>query len=169
MISFSDWLEQNLGGKFPPDTLAGMRQDDLQKFVQEAVDERFQPELRHLERFVLLEHLDSAWKDHLLAMDHCSRASTCGYAKSIQGGIQTRRHAAVEAMWKSIGDRTVDISSISAIRSGDLTPHSASAGCQAGRAPTSEIAQRQNQAIAASGGGSAAWNRFATATNTSAA
>ena len=41
------------------------------------VEDHFRPEMRRMERALVLQILDTAWKDHLLAMDHLRSASAC--------------------------------------------------------------------------------------------
>ena len=51
------------------DLMSATRESARQKLLQ-AYDARFRPELRQAERSVILEILDTAWKDHLYYMDH---------------------------------------------------------------------------------------------------
>ena len=46
------------------------------------MDDRFHPEMRRMERQVLLQIVDDAWKNHLLTMDHLrSSVGLKGYAQ----------------------------------------------------------------------------------------
>jgi preprotein translocase subunit SecA len=57
---------------------ASLTTEDVQQLVVDRVralyDEKEQaftePVLRHLEKVVMLQAIDTLWKDHLLAMDH---------------------------------------------------------------------------------------------------
>ncbi len=61
--SLSAWARQRLGQEVMPE-------DDLSRDALMAIGRRmYRSELTRLERFVLLQILDGAWKDHLYAMD----------------------------------------------------------------------------------------------------
>jgi len=68
-------------------------------------------EMQRMERAVLLQILDNAWKDHLLAMDHL-RASVGlrGYAQ-VDPKVEYKREGmrTFDLMWKGIDERVTDI------------------------------------------------------------
>jgi preprotein translocase subunit SecA len=68
-------------------------------------------EMKRMERSVLLQILDNAWKDHLLAMDHL-RASVGlrGYAQ-VDPKVEYKREGmrTFDLMWKGIDERVTDI------------------------------------------------------------
>ena len=50
--------------------------------MSQVVEDHFRPEMRRMERALLLQILDTAWKEHLLAMDHLrSSVGLRGYAQ----------------------------------------------------------------------------------------
>ena len=54
----------------------------LERRVSQVVEDHFRPEMRRMERALLLQILDTAWKEHLLAMDHLrSSVGLRGYAQ----------------------------------------------------------------------------------------
>ena len=57
-----------------PTTLEKLRRDELEQTLCNAVEDRYRPEMRRMERALLLSLVDTAWKDHLLAMDHLRSA-----------------------------------------------------------------------------------------------
>ena len=64
-----------------------------------------------MERQVLLELVDTAWKDHLLAMDHLrSAVGLVGYAQ-VDPKTEYKREGMrmFESMWTSIGERATDL------------------------------------------------------------
>jgi preprotein translocase subunit SecA len=67
--------------------------------------------MKRMERSVLLQILDNAWKDHLLAMDHL-RASVGlrGYAQ-VDPKVEYKREGmrTFDLMWKGIDERVTDI------------------------------------------------------------
>ncbi len=76
-----------------------------------ALDERYRPEMRRMERALLLRILDQAWKDHLLVMDHL-RASVGlrGYAQ-VDPKVEYKREGmrAFEAMWESVESKVSEL------------------------------------------------------------
>jgi len=84
---------------------------ELEPRAMLAVDEHYRPEMRRMERSLVLQLLDTAWKDHLLAMDHLrSSVSLRGYAQ-VDPKVEYKREGmrTFETMWSSIGDRVTDL------------------------------------------------------------
>ena len=95
--SFADWLENELNYKAAKEDLSRMNREELSLALDGAVDDRFHPEMRRMERQVLLNIVDDAWKNHLLTMDHLAqqRGAEGLCPDGPQGRIQTRRDEAV--------------------------------------------------------------------------
>lgn len=109
--SLADWLDSELGCKLPKEEIGRMDEEQLRRTVVGAVDDRFHPEMRRMERQVLLSIVDTAWKDHLLAMDHLrSSVGLKGYAQ-LDPKVEFKREGMrlFESMWDSIGERTTDL------------------------------------------------------------
>ena len=107
----SDWLQQRLGATLSPDDMAHMDREGLVNTLSMAVEDRYRPEMRKMERALLLELLDMAWKDHLLAMDHLrSSIGLRGYAQ-VDPKVEYKREGmrTFELMWKSVGERVTDL------------------------------------------------------------
>ena len=80
------------------------------KLVQ-AIEDRFFPEIRRMERTVLLTQLDSAWKDHLLAMDHVRAGVNFRSMGQMDPKVEYKREGMrlFDQMWLSIGERMTDV------------------------------------------------------------
>jgi len=65
--ALAEWAGRRFEAELRPEDLDG---DDPRAVLLEAGREFFRRELSDLERYVLLQIYDSAWKDHLYAMDH---------------------------------------------------------------------------------------------------
>jgi preprotein translocase subunit SecA len=79
--------------------------------VSQAVEDHFRPEMRRMERALLLQILDSAWKEHLLAMDHLrSSVGLRGYAQ-VDPKVEYKREgmSLFESMWVSVGNYVTDL------------------------------------------------------------
>ena len=68
--SLSNWFKQELDYDLPMEDVERLEKDDLEQRLEAIVEDHYHPEMRRMERTVLLEIVDSAWKDHLLAMDY---------------------------------------------------------------------------------------------------
>jgi preprotein translocase subunit SecA len=107
----AQWLEGELDYHAIKEDLSRMNRDELKLAVDGAVDDRFHPEMRRMERQVLLQIVDDAWKNHLLTMDHLrSSVSLKGYAQ-MDPKVEYKREGMrlFETMWESIGERVTDL------------------------------------------------------------
>ena len=76
-----------------------------------ALDARHRPEMREMEKAVLLQILDSSWMEHLRTMDHLrSSIGLQGYAQ-IDPKVEYKREGMriFGEMWNGIGDRVTDL------------------------------------------------------------
>ncbi|MBN2217154.1 MAG: SEC-C domain-containing protein, partial [Pirellulales bacterium] len=108
---FADWLAQEANWTMPVEEMATLAPDRLRFHCVEAIEERYRPEMRKMERALVLQLLDAAWKDHLLAMDHLkSSIGLRGYAQ-IDPKVEYKREGMriFEAMWDSVGERVTDL------------------------------------------------------------
>ena len=64
------WLQGETGEEIDTEELAKLDQKEALQRVDQAVEDRYRPEMRRMERQLLLQILDQGWKEHLLAMDH---------------------------------------------------------------------------------------------------
>ncbi len=109
--SFGDWLDSELDCKIAPEQLGEMDEEQVARKVTQAVADRYHPEIRRMERQVLLSIVDSAWKDHLLAMDHLRSAiSLKGFAQ-MDPKVEYKREGMrmFTEMWLSVGERMTDL------------------------------------------------------------
>ena len=77
----------------------------------QAIDDKFFPEIRRMERTVLLTQLDSAWKEHLLAMDHVRSSVGLRGMGQMDPKVEYKREGMrlFDQMWLSIGERLTDV------------------------------------------------------------
>ncbi|KAA1261951.1 preprotein translocase subunit SecA [Rubripirellula obstinata] len=109
--SFADWLESELNYKAVKEDLSRMNREELGLALDGAVDDKFHPEMRRMERQVLLNIVDDAWKNHLLTMDHLrSSVGLKGYAQ-MDPKVEYKREGMklFESMWEAIGERVTDL------------------------------------------------------------
>ncbi|HWB10715.1 MAG TPA: SEC-C metal-binding domain-containing protein [Pirellulales bacterium] len=109
--SLASWLEQKYSFHVTPEELADLDRASLEQKLSSAVEDHFRPEIRRMERALLLQILDTAWKDHLLAMDHLrSSVGLRGYAQ-VDPKVEYKREGMriFEQMWASVGERVTDL------------------------------------------------------------
>jgi preprotein translocase subunit SecA len=107
----SSWLKEKLDVDTSSEELAKLNRHGMQVRLVNAVEDRFCPEIRRMERTLLLEIVDSAWKDHLLAMDHLrSAVGLQGYAQK-DPKVEYKRlgREQFDQMWTSINERVTDL------------------------------------------------------------
>lgn len=108
---FADYLKAELRFDAVIEDLGRMNRGHVELLVDRAIDDRFYPEMRRMERQVLLTIVDEAWKNHLLAMDHLrSSVQLKGYAQ-LDPKVEYKREGMrlFETMWESIGERSTDL------------------------------------------------------------
>ena len=109
--SLSDWLAKELQVELPAEELSQLDAKMLENRVLGAVENRYRPEMRKLERELLLQLLDTAWKDHLLTMDHLrSSIGLRGYAQ-VDPKVEYKREGmkTFDQMWDTVGERVTDL------------------------------------------------------------
>ena len=111
--------------------------------------------MQRMERTLLLEIVDSAWKDHLLVMDHLrSSVGLKGYAQ-MDPKVEYKREGMklFDQMWQSIEERTTDLVFRMEQLDEDFVGSTwkETSASHADAQSTSEIAQQQQAAIDASG------------------
>ncbi len=109
--TLAQWLEGELDCHTAREDLSRMNREELSLALDGAVDDRFHPEMRRMERQILLSIVDEAWKNHLLTMDHLrSSVGLKGYAQ-MDPKVEYKREGMrlFDAMWESIGERVTDL------------------------------------------------------------
>ncbi|HVU86365.1 MAG TPA: SEC-C metal-binding domain-containing protein [Pirellulales bacterium] len=111
MSSLTAWLRERMEYEITPEAIAELDRDELERKLTGAVEDRYRPEIRRLEREVVLYVLDTMWKDHLLAMDHLrSSVGLRGYAQ-VDPKVEYKREGmrTFEQMWNTFGERVTDM------------------------------------------------------------
>jgi preprotein translocase subunit SecA len=109
--SLSTWLEQSLNYKLTGEEIGELDRPTLEQRLLSAIDDRYRPEMRRMERMLLLQIVDTTWKDHLLVMDRLrSSVGLVGYAQ-VDPKVEYKREGMklFEQMWTSIGDQSTSL------------------------------------------------------------
>ena len=107
----SAWANRALGLSLTAGELESMPPGEIRTTLLNAVDAGHRPEMREMEKSVLLQILDSSWMEHLRTMDHLrSSIGLQGYAQ-IDPKVEYKREGMriFGEMWNGIGDRVTDL------------------------------------------------------------
>jgi len=109
--SLAAWMQSELGWKGSAEDLLDTNREDCYAKLSQAYDDRFHPEIRRMERTVLLQTLDSSWKDHLLAMDHVRSSVGFRSMGQMDPKVEFKREGMrlFDQMWLSIGEQITDV------------------------------------------------------------
>ena len=109
--STAQWMRDKLKWNGDANDIKKLTKDKLKNKFMQQIDDRYYPEIRRMERTVLLTQLDSAWKDHLLAMDHVRSSVNFRSMGQMDPKVEYKREGMrlFEQMWMSIGERMTDV------------------------------------------------------------
>ena len=65
-----EWARKELGLEIDAADLTGVSEEECRQELWTAYDDAYRPEMRSIERGLLLNRLDASWKNHLYTMDH---------------------------------------------------------------------------------------------------
>jgi len=101
------WVNQAFQGDLAEHEFEKTSRDEARSKIITSYNGTYRPELSHAERSLVLELLDTAWKDHLYQMDHLrSSIGLVGYAQQ-DPKVEYKREGrkAFKTMWESIGQQ----------------------------------------------------------------
>ena len=157
--SLANWFKQEIDSEVQLDELQDLQRDELEQRLEAILEDHFHPEFRRMERIVLLEIVDTGWKDHLLAMDYLRSAVGQRGMAQLDPKVEYKREGMklFEGLWDSIGERVVDlVFRVEQLNeqfvSHTLTETSARQEQIYHQPPESQMAQQQQEAIENSGG-----------------
>jgi len=107
----SEWAKNELNLEIDAEQLTGVSNQQACDILWNAYDARYRPEMRRMERALLINQLDVAWKNHLLAMDHLRQGiGLVGYAQ-VDPKTEFKRVGMREfdTMWEGLSDKVSDI------------------------------------------------------------
>ncbi|MDG1873541.1 MAG: SEC-C metal-binding domain-containing protein [Mariniblastus sp.] len=157
----TDWFKSNLDYELELEAVERLEKEELEQKLEAIVEDHYHPEIRRMERMVLLEIVDSAWKDHLLAMDYLRSAVGQRGMAQLDPKVEYKREGMrmFEGLWTSIGERVTDLIFRMEQINEDFVSHTlveTSArhdDASLAQAPESDIAREQDDAINNSGEG----------------
>jgi preprotein translocase subunit SecA len=111
LAALSAWAKEHLGVQKTADELKSLGRAEAREALMNALDARHRPEMREMEKVLLLQILDSSWMEHLRAMDHLrSSVGLQGYAQ-IDPKVEYKREGMkiFAEMWNGISDKVTDL------------------------------------------------------------
>jgi preprotein translocase subunit SecA len=105
-----EWAKAQLGVEIDVEELTGVSMEEAREVLWNAFDNRYRPEMRRMERGLLLNQLDTSWKNHLYTMDHLrSGIGLMGYAQ-LDPKTEYKRQGMkeFESMWEGVEDKVTD-------------------------------------------------------------
>ncbi len=111
LSELAGWARQELGVETTAVELAAMPRADARVLFINAIDARHRPEMREMEKMLVLQILDSSWMEHLRAMDHLrSSIGLQGYAQ-VDPKVEYKREGMkiFAEMWNGIDDKVTDL------------------------------------------------------------
>jgi preprotein translocase subunit SecA len=105
------WGTTELSVPLSADELQDASSQDVRQRVLAMLDQKYRPELRQTERSVLLEILDTAWKEHLYYMGHLRTGiNFVGYAqKDPRTEYKREGRKAFLSMWERVAEQVTQI------------------------------------------------------------
>jgi preprotein translocase subunit SecA len=111
LADLAAWGRQELGVERSADDLEAMPRADARDLYLNALDAKYRPEMREMEKVLVLQILDGSWMEHLRAMDHLrSSIGLQGYAQ-IDPKVEYKREGMkiFAEMWNGISDKVTDL------------------------------------------------------------
>ena len=104
------WAKSDVDLEVNVEEISGADYDKARRILWDAYDRRYRPEMRQMERSLLLSMLDSAWKNHLHTMDHLRAGVRLRWVGQMDPKIEYKREGMkeFESMWQGVEDKVTD-------------------------------------------------------------
>jgi preprotein translocase subunit SecA len=106
-----DWADESFSADVTPEKILSWDVTEIEDRMSSRIEDRFNGEMRGMERSLVLQILDTIWKDHLLVMDHLrSSIGLRGYAQ-VDPKVEFKREGMriFGEMWSTIYSRVTDL------------------------------------------------------------
>jgi preprotein translocase subunit SecA len=111
LAGLAAWAREQLGVEVGAAELGAKGRREARAMLVNALDARHRPEMREMEKVLLLQIVDSSWMEHLRAMDHLrSSIGLQGYAQ-IDPKVEYKREGMkiFSEMWAGVSDKVTDL------------------------------------------------------------
>jgi preprotein translocase subunit SecA len=106
----AEWARSTLKLEVNEQELTGITRDAARQVLWNAFDLRYRPEMRGMERNLVLSQLDMSWKNHLYTMDHLrSTVGLRGYAQEDPKTVYKREGMKeFDTMWEGVQEKVTE-------------------------------------------------------------
>ena len=107
----ADWARQEFGAEVTGEGLIAVGREAARRRLLDSLDARYRPEMREMEKVLVLQILDQSWMEHLRTMDHLrSSVGLRGYAQ-VDPKVEYKREGMkiFEEMWSGVSDKVTDL------------------------------------------------------------
>jgi preprotein translocase subunit SecA len=107
----TSWANEEFDAKVTAEELTELGFDGARKKLIDALDAEHRPEMREMEKVLVLQILDQSWMEHLRTMDHLrSSVGLRGYAQ-VDPKVEYKREGMkiFEEMWSGVSDKVTDL------------------------------------------------------------
>ncbi|WP_435016860.1 preprotein translocase subunit SecA [Tundrisphaera sp. TA3] len=105
------WANDHLEAEIKAEELQGLSRTELRRKLVDALDAQYRPEMREMEKVLVLQILDQSWMEHLRTMDHLrSSVGLRSYAQ-VDPKVEYKREGMkiFEEMWSGVSDKVTDL------------------------------------------------------------
>ena len=105
------WAQREFNAELTGEGLVAVGRQAARRRLLDALDARYRPEMREMEKVLLLQILDQSWMEHLRTMDHLrSSVGLRGYAQ-VDPKVEYKREGMkiFEEMWSGVSDKVTDL------------------------------------------------------------
>jgi preprotein translocase subunit SecA len=106
----AEWARTAINLDVTQEQLTGITREQARNVLWNAFDRQYRPEMKQMERGLLLNLLDSAWKNHLLQLEVIRSAMNLVWVGQIDAKTEYKREGMLEfkVMWKNIHDKMAE-------------------------------------------------------------
>jgi preprotein translocase subunit SecA len=106
----ADWARESYLIDVTAEQIEGKTANEVRQFLWNTYDACYRPEMRRVERSLLLNQMDLSWKNHLYTMDHLkSGIGLVGYAQEDPKTAYKREGMKeFKAMWEGVDDKVTE-------------------------------------------------------------
>ncbi len=111
LAELSSWARQEFGVETTTEELQALSAEEVRSKLINALDAKYRPEIREMEKVLLLQLLDQSWMEHLRTMDHLrSSVGLRGYAQ-VDPKTEYKREGKriYDEMWRGVGDKVTEL------------------------------------------------------------
>ena len=107
----AEWAKEEFDAEVTAEGLRSIDRTSARRRLVDALDARHRPEMREMEKVLVLQILDQSWMEHLRTMDHLrSSVGLRGYAQ-VDPKVEYKREGMkiFEEMWSGVSDKVTDL------------------------------------------------------------